>query len=138
MGTQLQKSYDDADEVNKLYKQVRNNSRVILYTDVMGRPDEDGQREQVSRDDMWAISTSELNAFKALIHSREIEAEKRGHKDGYYRGVNDFSGWYMDASLAAQRHPILPEIAKDLLDNYQPPIYRPLKEQTEGGEDESA
>lgn len=54
-------------ELQELYRQVRNNSRVILYTDVMGKPDEDGKREQTSRDDLWAISTAELDKFMQLI-----------------------------------------------------------------------
>lgn len=48
-------------EAERIYKAVRNDSRVILYNDPMGRPDEDGWRDQASRDDLWAISTEELN-----------------------------------------------------------------------------
>lgn len=54
-------------ELRELYKQIRNNSRVILYNDVIGRPDEDGNREQTFRDDLWAISTAELDKFVELI-----------------------------------------------------------------------
>ena len=60
-------------KIDELYKVVRNNSRVILYNDAIGRPDEDGRREQVSRDDMWAISTEELNSILALIDEARVD-----------------------------------------------------------------
>lgn len=132
MGTQLQKSYDDAEE-------LRNTLREALDWFTIGTKELAGNSAIAHDEVVIVLDKAKQNAedkLVALIHSREIEAEKRGHKDGYYHGVNDFSGWFMDASLAAQRHPILPEVAKDLLDNYQPPIYRPLKEQTEGEGDE--
>ena len=72
-------------ELRELYKQVRNNSRVILYTDVMGRPDEDGYREQVSRDDMWAISTAELDKFVELITADRKRVALEAHNKAVNR-----------------------------------------------------
>lgn len=69
-------SQEDMEELNRLYKTVRNNSRMILYTDQIGRPDEDNQREQVSRDDLWAISTEELNQFRKLVENQSQAISK--------------------------------------------------------------
>lgn len=44
------------------------------------------------------------------------------HRDGYMQGVHDFSGYFMDASMAAQRVPIMPDVARELTDNYRPPV----------------
>ncbi len=53
--------------IEKIYKTIRNNSRMILYSDPIGRPGEDGKREQVTRDDLWAISTDELEKICELF-----------------------------------------------------------------------
>lgn len=60
-------------QIDEIYKAVRNNSRVILYTDPIGRPDEDGHREWSHRDDLWAISTSELDRIRTLITEARID-----------------------------------------------------------------
>lgn len=64
------------------------------------------------------------------IHNHFIRTEKlkllaevrEAHRDGYMRGVSDFSGYFMDASIAGQRNPIMPEIAIELREAYRPPI----------------
>lgn len=83
------------EEIQQLYKNVRNNSRMILYNDQIGRPDEDGDRNECHRDDLWAISTEELNRFRELAIDRkqhELEAridEVEKARDDYRARVPD-------------------------------------------------
>ena len=71
-------STNTSDEAELIYKAVRNNSRVILYTDVMGRGDEEGHRDQTMRDDLWAISTDELTRLRdlATYNQRKLDEAK--------------------------------------------------------------
>ena len=71
---------NSSDELRELYKTVRHNSRMILYNDPIGRPDDDNQREQVGRDDMWAVSTEELDRFMQLIESHTQQAVVEARK----------------------------------------------------------
>ena len=63
-------------------------------------------------------------AIQHLIRNEKLKllAEVReAHRDGYMRGVSDFSGYFMDASIAGQRNPIMPGIAIELREAYRPP-----------------
>lgn len=51
------------------------------------------------------------------------EARDEYYKDGYFTGIKDFSGYFMDASLKSQRNLMYPDIAKELIDNYKAPIW---------------
>lgn len=73
-------------------------------------------------DVMYFDNTMQL--FDTYTQAKEREA----HKDGYMQGVADFSGYYMDASIPAQRNLIMPHIAIELTENYKPAIYRADKE----------
>ena len=53
-----------------------------------------------------------------LIQKAREEAEIEFHREGYFRAIHDFSGYFMDASMPSQRNPILPDIARDLLKEY--------------------
>jgi len=58
-------------------------TKSILYTDTIGG-------EQVCRDDMWAISTTTLNALTASEQRvKELEAEAQEEQDEFRRVVED-------------------------------------------------
>lgn len=62
-------------------------------------------------------------AILTLKKKWENEARNEYYKDGYFTGIKDFSGYFMDASLKSQRNLIFPDIAKELIDNYKSPIW---------------
>jgi hypothetical protein len=49
--------------VEEIYKRVRSNSRTILYSDLIGIRKDTDERMQVGRDDMWGITTEELETI---------------------------------------------------------------------------
>ena len=59
--------------IEEIYKQVRSNSRAILYSDLIGLGVEN-ERKQCGRDDMWAITTEEL---ELLTQTLQTERQKR-------------------------------------------------------------
>ena len=61
--------------------------------------------------------------IKAHAEKAALEARKKGDHEGYVRAINNFSGWYMDASNPVQRQPMLADIARDLIDIYKHPVY---------------
>lgn len=67
-----------------------------------------------------------IEAVLALFDTYSTQKARDAHKDGYIRGVSDFSGWYMDASIPAQRVPIMPHVAQDLIRDYKPPMFQPV------------
>lgn len=79
--------------------------------------------------DYWQGTSKGLDSAEAEAQLESImqdygnQREREGHRSGYVRGISDFSGYYMDASMAAQRIPILPDIARELIDGYKPPIF---------------
>lgn len=58
-----------------------------------------------------------LEAAEKLVQQKVMEA----HKIGYYAGVNNFSGYFLDSSLKACRNLIMPDMALKLLKNYRYP-----------------
>ena len=79
-------------EREAVYKKVRSNKRAILYNDEIGLE----ERRQVYRDDMWAISTEELDSLKtlhAVIDS--MISELYTHKTK--KGSDDYMAGYSEA-----------------------------------------
>ena len=60
-------------------------------------------------------------AITSLIKELVAEAKQESHKSGYIQALADFSGYYMDASIPAQRNLIMPHIAIELTENYKYP-----------------
>lgn len=75
-----------------------------------------------------ALKDECIEDLMQLIDTYTQVKEREAHKDGYIQGVSDFSGYYMDASIPAQRNLIMPHIAIELTENYKPMIYRSEKE----------
>lgn len=67
-----------------------------------------------------------LVEFRGRIQAIAIRERKAGHEKGYIHGVSDFSGYYMDASVPAQRNMVMPHIAIELINGYKSPIYSEL------------
>ena len=58
--------------VEEIYKKVRSNGRAILYSDLIGLGVEN-ERKQCGRDDMWAITTEELELLTKHMNQFIIE-----------------------------------------------------------------
>ena len=67
-----------------------------------------------------------LKYIQTSVQEAEQKVRNKGHKQGYYDGISNFSGYFMDASLKSQRNLIFPDIAKELIDNYKYPIWKPI------------
>lgn len=68
----------------------------------------------------------DLDVAIERIRRYGIQERIDAHREGYRRGVDDFSGYYMDASIPTQRNLIMPHIAVELIENYRPPVYTRL------------
>lgn len=84
--------------------------RPLLYTDSIGG-------EQVCRDDIWAVTTEELNAANERI--RELEAELITAR----RTINEYAGYF-----AAEREALLAEqaLSDKLEDALKDALARPV------------
>lgn len=61
--------------VEEIYKQVRSNSRAILYTDLISLGIEN-ERQRCGRDDMWAITTEELETLTQTLQAERQRCEE--------------------------------------------------------------
>lgn len=60
-------------------------------------------------------------AITPLVKELVAEAKRESHKSGYIQAIADFSRYYMDASIPAQRNLTMPDIAIELTENYKYP-----------------
>ncbi len=66
------------------------------------------------------VDDKQKETFLRILREQEYIRTEMAHRDGYTRGVSDFTRYYMNASIPAQRIPVMPHIAQDLIDNYKP------------------
>lgn len=67
------------------------------------------------------MEPEQFEALLAFVRGYVADKVLEADKDAYARGVNHFSNYFMDASMKAQRFPIMPHVAKELVEHYRPP-----------------
>lgn len=76
-------------------------------------------------DDIKLLVKHHVKEYDSTLKAEYEEKVREADRDGYMRALAHFSNYFMDASIAAQRNPILPDIAREFGKSYQYPVRMP-------------
>lgn len=103
---------NDEEELRALFYEPKRRAATMFHND-----HDDGDTA------LYQFISEIIPLIQADRKAREERLVREHDRQGFVRGVSAFSNYFMDASMAAQRVPIMPDIARELVDDYRPPVY---------------
>lgn len=116
-------SDDTMRQIDKLRGAVINAARVILYTDRLGYPNPNGERRQAQRDDLWAISTKEVDKIESLISSEVVAVLEELEHDIHHKiRVTNIQGYAALTNGQYIKVPNMESALTTIKQRYQDPL----------------